>query len=417
MRKFTMMVLAVLFVVATAAPVMATDARQQALAGVGYFIEDDYNIFNWPATLTSYSNMVWVGLGNYYEYYGDAVSQPASGYMTYLGASYGLGKENKYGTLAMFLYDYGPPLNPYSGGAWPGSGVFDMTLSNKWTLMWAYPMEKLSLGLYFNRADNGLKHDEAPTTTNSYEDHAAYTTFGASVRFDIGDKSYTDLAFNLSMASYKEENTSYGDIKDNAHTKMGFMGRMFYQWNETITWVPFVSFMNYDFSLKADSTDYVDNYWGDKGTAVTIGLGANIKVNEDNMLIFAVEPFDYLKRQPSDPPSGVTVENKFTNMPVFFLALESDVRDWMTVRAGAYKGFYKDEYNTEASGGVKSDYTYTGAYYDFFLGLGFHVGDFDIDAVLNNDLPFRLGYWLTGFQPYSDWSDAPVYMITTTYHF
>ena len=48
------------------------------------------------------------------------------------------------------------------------------------------------------------------------------------------------------------------------------------------------------------------------------------------------------------------------------------------------------------------------------MGLGFHIADFDIDAVVNNNLPFRIGYWLTGYQGFGD---PPVYMLTTTYHF
>jgi len=363
--------------------------------------------------------MVWIGLGGYYyDYYPDNLGQNGAE-MTYLGASYGLGSENKYGTLAMFLHHYGMPLNPFPQNAWPGSGVFDWTLDSKWTIMWAYPMEKLSFGLYFNRSDNGYKHEEE-AIEDSYDNHYAYTTIGASVRFDIGEKAYADLGFDLSLASYKDENTSYGDISDNSRMMMGVKGRMFYQWNETITWVPFVNFRNFDFSLKADSADYVDDHWGDKGMMFDLGIGANIKVNEDNMLIFAMEPFSYWKREPSEPPAGVSAEWKATVMPRFFLALESDVKDWLTFRAGAYKEFVKEEMKQEVTDEGKNFNTSIYSDYDFFMGLGFHVGDFDIDAVVNNSLPFRLGYWLTGFQPdyYNEgWENAPVYMITGTYHF
>ena len=59
--------------------------------------------------------------------------------------------------------------------------------------------------------------------------------------------------------------------------------------------------------------------------------------------------------------------------------------------------------------------TYIGSYFDYWMGLGFHVGDFDIDAVINNNLPFRVGYWLTGYS--NDYSGPPVYLLSATYHF
>jgi len=420
MRKFTLTVLAVLFVVATAAPAMATDARVQSMAGVSRYIEDDYNIFVWPATLASYSNMVWIGLGNYYYDYYPELAQPSST-NTYLGVSYGLGSENKYGTLAMFLYHYGYGLNPLGSDAWPGSGVFDWSLDNKWTIMWAYPMEKFAFGLYFNRSDNGYKHDDE-TPADSYENHAAYTTIGGSIRFDIGEKAYADLGASVGLASYKyEQDSGYGNINENANMRIDLAGRMFYQWNETVTLVPFIGFTNFDFSLKADSADYTEDYFGDKAMMIDIGIGANVKVNEDNLLVFAFEPYSYMKRQPSDMPTGYDVSYTTTVMPRIMLALESDVKDWLTFRVGAYKEFIKDKEDVEYSGppATKSVNTETWANYDFFMGVGFHIGDFDIDALLNNDLPFRLGYWLTGYQPYEyeSWSDAPAYMITGTYHF
>jgi hypothetical protein len=198
---------------------------------------------------------------------------------------------------------------------------------------------------------------------------------------------------------------------------MGIRGRMFYELNETITLVPYVSYRFFDLSYKADSAiDWKDNYWGIKGSSINLGIGANIKVNEDNLLIFAVEPYDYYKYEPSDPPAGTSVEYTYTYFPTMYLALESDVKDWLTFRAGAQKYFYKQENNVEEDEDVNNT-TWTGSGYNFTMGLGFHIGDFDIDAYINNNLPFRLGYWLTGFQEYYNSEDPPVYMLSAMYHF
>jgi len=430
MSKFFAVMLSVLFVVAVAVPALATDARQIALGGVGNYIEDDYNIFSWYATLPSYSNTVWIGLDYYYYGYYEgakaaAVSADGPGdYFTYMGASYGLGSEAKYGTLAMFFYGYGAPLNS-DGYNWSSEYVFEQSVGNKWTVLYAYPMEKLSLGFYFNRSDGSSKYKDETETT--YESSVAYTTIGAGVRFDLGEKAYADLAFDYNIGSQTERPNSiysnyygYGEVTQDANKMMGVRGRMFYEWNETITWVPFINYRSYDFSLKADSADWKDTHYGDKGMMLSFGLGANIKVNEDNLLVFAVEPYSYGKFEPSEPPAGVTRSATFTDMPTFRLALESDLKDWLTFRAGAVKGFYKSEYKSEMEEDgetTSSTETYTGSWFDYWMGLGFHVGDFDVDALISNDLPFNLGYWLTGYQGFDNSYDAPVYKLTAAYHF
>lgn len=409
MSKFLTILIAGLFVFAAAAPASATDARVASLAYAGNYIEDDYNIFTWYATLPSYSNTVWIGMQPYYYEYG-----PSQGdeYFYYMGASYGLGEEGKYGTLAMFYYNNAPGLNPFgSYGSWPGAGVFGSWLPSKFTILYGYSMEKVSLGFYFNRADWMYKEtvDEA-----SEEDSYAYTTIGVGLRMDIGEKAYMDIAGDLSFASYKDEETSYGDVEQDANKMYGARMRLFYDWNDKITWVPYFNFRAFDFNLKAEE-DW--EFYGDKGLFLDFGLGANVKVNENNLLLFAIEPYSYVKREPSEPPSGVSYEEKSTVIPRFFLGLESDVKDWLTFRAGVMKELAKYEEDLEIEDVGKESNEQTNAPFEFYMGLGFHVGDFNIDCLLNNNLPFRLGYWLTGYQPYESYYDMPVYMITATYGF
>ncbi len=417
MSKFFAVMLSALVLVAFAVPALATEARLEAL-GVGNFVEDDFNMFKWYATLPSYSNNFWIGL-EYFEGYEMAVAAPAAGgpgeFQSWLGASYGLGSEGKYGTLAMFFFPSTPGLNTFSG-PWTGSGVFSSSLDNKWSIMYGYPMEKFSLGLYFDRADQSHKFEtETPPTE---ETHQAYTTIGAGVRFDIGEKAYTDLAFDYDFATFKDVDNIYfgfGEVTADAKSQFGVRGRMFYELNETVTMVPFVSYRNFNFSLKGTAGDFKGTYFGNKGFEVDAALGFNFKVNEDNLLVFAVTPYSEIKVEPSDPPVGETLEDKVTLLPIFNLALESDVKDWLTFRIGAEKGFFKDK-TTDETATTKDNDTDTGSYFDYHMGLGFHIGDFDIDLLVNNQLPFRVGYWLTGYNPWFDF-DGPVYDISAVYHF
>ncbi len=456
MNKFFAVVLSVLFVVAAAAPLMATESRQIALGGVGNYIEDDYNIFAWPATLTSYSNTVWMGVsqmyvpvairlspyeGPGYLYYDYALDVP-----TFLGASYGLGSEGKYGTLGMFLYHNAAGLNPFgpydqnlpyyeyygewelqdpigfeNTAPWSGAGVFSQPLPNKLALMYGYATEAFSIGFSLNRSDASSVYGKDETKVA-----ASYTVLGGGLRFDIGEKAYMDVAADFGMASYTDESdATYKTISDDNKTMLALRGRLFYEWNETITWVPRFSYKTFNFSLKADTLQeafLADNY-GDKGMMFDIGLGANIKVNEDNLLVFALEPYSYMKYEPSKTPKDTPPTYlKKTVMPRFFLALESDVKDWLTFRVGAMKELAKLEGKNAEVWDVDDVSTVDGKLttgdFGYFMGLGFHVADFDIDCVVNNQLPLQLGYWLTGYNSDLGGSeDFPVYMLSAKYHF
>ena len=409
MNRLFAVVLSVLFLVAVAVPLMATESRQIALGGVGNYIEDDYNIFAWPATLPSYSNTIWMNISQ------SRLEKSLSGYTEWsslgevgalMGASYGLGADEQYGTLAMFFYDSAPGLNPFAGR------TFSDGLYNKFTIMYAYPMEKLSLGFLFVRSDEGTKFE-----TPAEEDHHSYTTFGASVRFDMGEKAYMDIAADLSFGAYQDEQVpAYNSISEDANMMMGLKARIFYEWNETITWVPYLSYRSFDFSLKADTLQdvFLQDNFGDKVMMIDLGLGANIKVNEDNLLVFAIEPMSYMKWEPSELPAGAEdMSLTQTVVPRFFLGLESDIRDWLTFRAGANKTLLKTEYkNVEIEDGPMN-VTVTSAPFNYYMGLGFHVSDFDVDCVINNELPMNLGYWLTGSSNTMD----PVYTISALYHF
>ncbi|MCD6380528.1 hypothetical protein J7M07_08820 [bacterium] len=407
MRKFFEVTLAVIMIAALAVPVMATNSRLEALGDVGNYIEDDANIFNWPATLPSYANIVLVDL----MYHHDAM----------YGFIYGLGEYGDYGTIGLFFMEStrGPNDiwdNVSAPGYWKDYDCYDYSLYNKYDLVYAYEMDKMTLGLRFSRASELSSYDD-PVDTNDEEDSYAYTTIGASVRMDINDDMYADLGFDYTMVSYTDENTGYGDITDDAGMKMDFNARLFYDYNETITLVPYVGFGMAEYNLKADSAAAYfggDLMSGVKAMNFTLGIAADFKVNEDNMLVFGIEPFRYMKAEPSEYATGVTGswEGSIVTMPRFLLALETDVKDWLTVRTGCTKSLNKMKSTTNDG---TDDYIEeeTEAPFNWHLGLAFHVSDFDIDCVLTDEAPFEMGYWLTGKEADSD----VITRISAVYHF
>jgi hypothetical protein len=157
---------------------------------------------------------------------------------------------------------------------------------------------------------------------------------------------------------------------------------------------------------------------GLKGMQFDLGIAANMMVNEDNMIVFAIEPFKYTKIEPSEYHEEFEGEMTASErvLPGFVLGLESDVRDWLTVRTGCTK-MLTTMTGEEDDGEEVAEVSWTDTDFEWYLGLGFHVGDFTIDCLINREVPFMMGYWLTGYESYEGEYDTPIYRISTIYSF
>ncbi len=422
MKRFFAITLAVILVAAVAAPSMATESRLRAMGGVHKYVEDDANVFDWPATLPSYANLFLIDWQEEYGMYGLTKS---------------IGEYGDYGTFGIFFNeDMDGPNNYYfdvGGMDWMNSSAFTSWLDTKWMLLYGYEInEDISIGVKFIRASENRTYDE---DTLALEDKRAYTTIGASFRMEASEDLYFDLGFDYTMAS-RTDNMSTGmggfpesvfedpcgEITEDPGYDMNFRGRAFYDWTDMITLVPYVGFRmsEFDYVYEDEECAGWDTYpmLGLKGMQFNLGIAANMMVNEDNLIVFAVEPFKYTKVEPvryHDDFDGEFSAYERT-LPGFILGLESDVRDWLTVRTGCTKmltsvGGEMDDGETTAEA------TWDDPDFNWYLGLGFHVGDFTIDCLLDRDVPFQMGYWLTGMNGYDEGSDQPMYRISTVYAF
>lgn len=420
MKKVLTLSLAIALAALFAMPANATESRVIALGTGNNYLEDDYNIFWYPGTLPNYANTVFMTVdGSNFD------GEENGDLRLNIGMTYGLGEDNQYGVLGMWFWHRDPGLNPLGtegGCTWAGKGLFNDWLDHKFAIMWGYQMEGASIGIGFLRADNSTQITDTTPTDATTDNHTAYTTLNAGVRFDIGDNMYMDIAFDYSWAQYKREYStttppvSY-DRQQDKNKKYAFRARAFHEWKENFVFVPYFMYQSFDFMLKSDESPY--NHYGDKATNFVFGLGANITVNEDNLIVFALDLYDDWNRKPSENPEDQSYEEKSTAFPRFYLGLESDVTDWLTFRAGGNHELVRTESKCKTGPDPEDSRTtiQTGSDFDMYLGLGFHVGDFDIDCVLNPSVPLYMGYWLTGYQPWAEDGSRPIWMISALYHF
>ena len=394
-----------LLVVGLCAPLaLATTSRVQALAGAAQYINDDSDVFRWYGTLPSYSKMAMAEAG---MFDGSSVDYQA------LGFTHDWGEDHWLGTWGIFLLrgSIEHPsfywLNPLpTPGVGPVMGDDYYIPSTKFALAWGKDVGKLAIGVSFTRSDEMYK-PPAPGTQTDY----TFTTIGGGVRWDINEDAYGDAALTLGFAGGKPGGVSW-DKKSGTNIE----ARLFWEFIENATLVPFVRYRMADYAL-VDATAPT----GDKWNEWTLGASFDFDVNTNNLLIFAadVQGFDW-KYSRSD---GDRTEYKEFVFPKLYVALESDVTSWFTFRIGATKTMVKTTFTD--SDGEEYEFTFPVAIdeegfiqledFTWHMGGGFHVGEWDIDALFSQELPFRLGYWLTGYGV--DNPEPVVGRVSATYRF
>jgi len=400
MRKLSILLTLSLLVALVATSAFATTSRQAALAGSGDYFNDDANIFRWNGTLPSYNNMVMVEAGQAMSGgFGDlSVNYQALGFTSSFGKNWGTFGifllQNSTEDLSFFLFNR--MMTPGFTGAVDAQLAIPTT---KYSLFWGMERERLSWGVNLNRSDVRV---ELPGLDKA---DYSFTQISGGVRVDVNDDNYLDANIAFGFAG---GDTLGGWDNSNA---FNLAARWFWEANDNMTVVPTFDWTSWDYALKnpAEPT-------GEKGNMFMVGAALNMDVNSNNMLIFGAE-FENFKAEYSKSGQDQT-EVKYMTLPMFRVALESDITSWLTSRVGAYKMMtkvtLKDDTGEEVIfTGPNTDYNYSD--FQFFLGAGFHLGEWDVDAVINPETPFRLGYWLTGYGVNDP--DPPVGRISGTYRF
>ena len=70
--------------------------------------------------------------------------------------------------------------------------------TTKFVVAWGNEMEKLSYGIMFTRSDASFEDTDPAAAPN--EETVSFTTLGAGIRSDLGDKAYLDVAVTYGTA-------------------------------------------------------------------------------------------------------------------------------------------------------------------------------------------------------------------------
>ncbi len=404
----------------------ATTARVRSLANVGDYISDDSAVNRWYSTLPSFGNQVNAEMG-FWD--GNSLTDTRG-----LGWIHACGDDGKWGTYRITLNEnaidhpgfwIGNPFyqnhNPGNSSFLPavGSPTFDDTPMNKWDLAGGWELgENIALGLSITQSKWNAEDTGADAKASN-----SWLTVGGGFSWTNNDKMVFDASVTFGTAG-GEQTVGTTKVEWDSGTAFDIAARLFYDWKDNVTVVPVAEFSSSDYSLKS-SAGAIPAPNGDKTTDFMLGVGLNMDVNQDNMIVFALEymhqDFEY-----SNPDTVAASLDKITAqyLPTVRLALETQVTSWLTTRVGAAK--YLVSIEEKSIGGDKLKATagapnfnpnqITPNGFDWFLGCGFNIAEWTIDLELASETPFNLGYWLTGYSNYETGS-GPVTHIAAVWNY
>jgi hypothetical protein len=407
----------------------ATTARVRSLANTGDYISDDSAVNRWYSTLPSFGNQVNAEMG---QWDGNSLTDTRGlGWIQTCG---------KWGTYRISLNEnaldhpgfwLGNPFYqvhvPGNGGPYNdplGSGAWDDTPMNRWDLAGGWEIgENIALGVSITDSKWS-----AEDTGNDAKASNSFRTLGAGFSWTNNDKMVFDASLTVGKAGGSAEypsGTGTNKVEWDSGTAFDLAARLFYDWKDNVTLVPVAEFASSEYSLKQSDTPALTIPNGSKTTDFMLGLGLNMDVNQDNMLVFGLEYMhrSYEYSNPDTIPAGLD-KTTWQYLPTVRLALESQITSWLTTRVGAAK--YIGSVETKTNDGEKTKLTpgtptsLTGGEtlpgFDWFLGCGFNVAEWTIDLELASETPFNLGYWLTGYSNYST-SAGPITHIAAVWNY
>ncbi len=308
------------------ANVFAQETRVQSMGGVGNFMKDLSNVNTFIGTLADYPSLTSIEIRQVRNY--DAYS-------------FGLHLPLKNNVLGVYLN------RPTESDYFAFSGLGQTILNNQSEILLGGKTSNGSYGLGFTFANDSRSSD---TDFRRFSDQSM-TDFGAKVGYSFGSNEVALRANFISNEFLQADTINVfvgGTTSDAVNSlvsegngvEIDFKYRFWKDYSKVVKIVPVIS-VNYQNSNREESeihsssgtTDSQKTEFDYSKVAVGFGVGFNHQINEDNLLVVAVEAFSYQRRL-KEFKSGDETEIINLVYPSFFVGAESKIFSWLIGRFG-----------------------------------------------------------------------------------
>jgi len=407
------------------APVVAhaSTPRVEGLGLQGDYVQDYVNIYNYPASIVRYQNLVYGNWGRegVSTNFNDNNEVPASlvNADRSMGAYLSICRKLP-GTWGVQLNENRNPLSPaYGPQYWDRQGNEGITL------LWGNKLgAKSAIG--FTVEKSGSRYEDATTVAYPFEEiefpvtppggtatnarqlmnqvNQALGANDARNSWGIGGGVTTNWSshgrdhmaeFGVHYRNntlHQEDQTAQTLLEDNGNTDLAINARLQCAVSDNSYLTPVVNWYSMNRGTKnTDTTTPANNFdVKDKISGFNVGLAETWVLRETDMLVMGLS----VNREKVDLEfvGGGSETITYTNSPTVFGALEVHPTHWWHLRMGAGKPVWsklKDETTTEVS--VKD------SPFQYAVGTGFRLGSaLDLDAVVNQDFAFTGGWAASG---------------------
>jgi hypothetical protein len=420
----------------------ASDTRIASLGAASTFIKDYTDIYFLPSNLTLYPRQINAELGTYpasYPYYGSASVTWTNDEEQTWGAM-GLDINHEIYGEVMFNND----ITLINGGGLmpPAYGITIPSLDNKFHLFYAKKFGGMTGGLHLARAAGLHTSEGADSVGNSNKEDfkSGLWHINAGISMNPNENISVEAAFIYNMMSFEADavwtpvapgTAVGGTIESDGGSAIAFGARVFYGMSDALKLVPAFEIDMYNIGYKTSIRDTLATpgyrpCGGEKSSMLVGGaFGLNYQPHENVTLIGGLH-LAYATSTIKDTMGvfypvmgGPFSEVKVTSftLPGFSAGVEAELLKWMWLRFGASKMLTKSTSKYTENPSLINEGNWenstTDAPYAFSFGLGLKFGRLSIDAKLNDDQPFNLGYLMSGDNTNSN----PFTQVSVSYSF
>ncbi|MCK4397028.1 hypothetical protein KAW96_10630 [candidate division WOR-3 bacterium] len=351
----------------------ATETRISALGSEENLLIDDSNIYSFPSCLERFVERGIVEYGLYP--YADSIA-----YFSFL-------KElGRLGNIGLVFNKKGIPLFP--------STSYQTLIAQPYLLINLYYSRRitgtLSIGVSGGYGVAASNVDE-PGTANDITNESSVSSGKISLGYFIGEEEHF-LELSAGAHSYEFTYELGGNFTFNNDNKIStdFSGRFFYYLNDYLSLIPFFTYSTLDLSSK-EIAGSITTEIKRITTTKRAGVGINLMPFQENRIIIGVLYNTKVFEKTSVDYDTTVMDN---NIPVIVCGIESELKSWFIVRAGIRKSLLIRK--VESSDGINSVMTEKDTPFKLNVGFGIRFGSLEVDAIINEDLPFTYGYFISG---------------------
>jgi hypothetical protein len=358
--------------IALSIAVFAQSPRLISMGSVYGYIDDDYDIFTYPATINSYAK-------NVYGYLGSSCSDEYS-----------------------YNFGFNCLLSKFVLGVYFNKPLPSMALNNYVEQSYAMLDKRFQMFLGLNEniaATFSLAMDSytAPSRANEDTENAMALGFGIGYSTDKFDLGANILLPSYSTEDYFIDNNSIEQKE--SKSLIDIAGRMLlteYNSREIIGKVNLHTGSS-TFDDGVNNTNDIESSY----MAFDLGFAGLLNIDDDNLLVIGITPFGLHNAKTESGTQDYT-ETSTTNtimLPAFNIGLESKICKWLVVRSGIIQNYLMvtetDEY-VDDNGKMEETIKYKDSHFDFKMGMGMFFKNFTLDFVFNERFLHNGPNFITG---------------------